>query len=148
MPTPYIRKLRNRESSRVRHSNNLKTWLSAQAARLSTSVAVIFNLMRSGYTANQVQLLSGDPDIANTVAPTISGTVAVGNTLTKSSNGTWTGLMPIVYTFQWRRAGVDIPGATSATYVIPADGTPGSYTCVVTATNAAGKMTATSNSLS
>lgn len=148
MPTPYIRKLRNRDFGRVRYSNNLKAWLAVQATRLSTSAAAIFNLMRSGYSANQVLSIASDPDLANSVAPVITGTVGAGNTLTKSSNGTWSGLAPIVYSFQWRRAGVDIPGATSATYVIPVDAATGPFVCVVTASNPAGKLAVSSNSLS
>ena len=61
---------------------------------------------------------------ANTVAPTISGTPAVGQTLT-ASNDSWT-QSPSAYVYQWQRCDssgqncVDIDGATASTY------TPGS----------------------
>lgn len=55
----------------------------------------------------------------NTAIPVISGTLEVGETLT-ASTGTWTGTAPITYTYQWKRNGVDIPGATNSTYVAQA----------------------------
>lgn len=146
MPTPYIRRLRSRHFERARHSQNLSAWLTAQATRLSTSAASVFRMLRSGYSATAVNAVGTDPDLVNSVAPVISGTVGQGNTLTKSSNGTWSGLAPIVYSFQWRRNGVAIGGATGATYVIP-DALPGPYTCAVTARNPAGSLTVSSNAL-
>lgn len=49
------------------------------------------------------------------VQPTISGTAAVGTTLT-ATPGTW-GTLPTSWTYQWLRGGTPIPDATSATYV-------------------------------
>jgi len=37
----------------------------------------------------------------NTVAPTVTGTAQVGKTLT-TNNGSWTGSLPISYTYQWQ----------------------------------------------
>jgi hypothetical protein len=71
----------------------------------------------------------------NTVAPVISGSSAIGSTLS-STTGTWTGTPTITYSYQWKRAGVDIVGETNSTYVL-----------VVTATNAFGSASATSNSI-
>jgi hypothetical protein len=51
----------------------------------------------------------------NTVAPSISGTPQVGQTLT-ASRGTWTGYPSPTFTDQWKRDGVAISGATSLTY--------------------------------
>jgi hypothetical protein len=48
----------------------------------------------------------------------ISGTAKVGSTLTASA-GVW-GPSPVVLTYQWKRAGVNIAGATAATYVVTA----------------------------
>lgn len=48
--------------------------------------------------------------------PTISGTSKVGESLTASS-GAW-GPAPVTLTYQWKRAGVNITGATSATYAL------------------------------
>lgn len=82
----------------------------------------------------------------NTVAPTISGTNVVGNVLT-ATNGTWTGASPITYTYQWRRAGVNIGSATSITYTLVQADAGSNIDCVVTGTNIGGSSTASSNSL-
>ncbi len=82
---------------------------------------------------------------ANTVAPVASGTVTIGGTLS-TTNGTWTGTSP-VFTYQWKRAGVNIASATASTYSpVQADIGP-LITCAVTATNAAGAVSADSNAL-
>ncbi len=86
----------------------------------------------------------------NTDIPTISGTVADGETLT-AADGTWTGTPTISYTYQWRlcdAAGdncADIPGATDATYDVTSDDVDGTLRVAVTATNAAGDETAESD---
>lgn len=82
----------------------------------------------------------------NTVAPVVTGTGYVGYTLT-TTNGTWTGSPAPTFTYQWRRNGVNIGGATSSTYVVTLtdEGVP--VDCVVTATNGSGSANATSNSI-
>ena len=83
----------------------------------------------------------------NTVAPVVSGTATVGSTLT-TTNGTWTGAPAPTFTYQWQRAGSNIGGATSSTYVlVTADG-GNTVRCVVTATNAVGAVNANSNGIS
>lgn len=77
----------------------------------------------------------------NTVAPAITGTARVGQTLT-STTGTWGGTP--TYKRQWYAGGVAISGATSATY-IPVTGDIGkTITVVVTATNVQGSTSKTS----
>lgn len=85
------------------------------------------------------------PDEApvNTVLPVISGTESVGSTLT-ASTGTWTGRPSPTFTYQWKRAGVDIGGATAASYLLVAGDSGTVITCAVTATNSEGNATATS----
>jgi len=80
----------------------------------------------------------------NTVAPAVSGTTQTGQTLT-STTGTWTGAPS--YTYQWKRGGSDIGGATSSTYVLTNSDLQSSITCVVTGTNAGGSASATSNAI-
>lgn len=82
----------------------------------------------------------------NTVAPVISGTNIVGQTLS-CTTGTWTGGGTITYAYQWKRNGTNILGANSSTYVlVQADaGNTANITCVVTATNSGGSTSATSN---
>ena len=84
---------------------------------------------------------------ANTSVPTISGTTQVGQTLT-ADPGQWTGTQPITFAYQWERCNpvcFPIAGATNATHVL-ANGDVGfTVHVVVTATNADGSATATSN---
>ena len=56
---------------------------------------------------------------SNTVAPVISGTQEVGQTLS-ATNGTWTGAETITFTYQWKKNGSNIGGATSQTYLLVA----------------------------
>ncbi|AKF13575.1 putative YapH protein [Sinorhizobium phage phiN3] len=84
---------------------------------------------------------------ANTVAPTVTGGAVVGQVLTVTSNGTWTGSNPISYAYQWKSNGVAISGATNSTYTLTANETGDSVTVSVTATNAAGSTEATSNAI-
>lgn len=75
-------------------------------------------------------------------APTVGGASTTGSTLS-CSTGSWAPDLlgaalyraPRTFTYQWSRDGTDIPGATSST-VSP--GSPGSYSCKVTASNFAG----------
>jgi len=97
--------------------------------------------------------LGGKPDDfiptvpANTVAPVISGTVLIGETLT-STTGTWTGQPAPTFTYQWTLAGANITGATAATYVLTAADVVGTnVACTVTATNVAGATAQASNNL-
>ena len=78
----------------------------------------------------------------NIVLPAISGTQAPGATLT-TTDGTWTN-SPTSYTYQWKRGGVDIGGATANTYVVQSADNGATLTVTVTATNAGGSTPATS----
>jgi hypothetical protein len=82
----------------------------------------------------------------NTVAPAVTGTHLLGDTLT-STSGTWTGSPTPTYGYQWQRAGVNIAAATASTYVLVAADIGYSIRCVVTATNAAGTVSANSNAI-
>lgn len=85
-------------------------------------------------------IVSGVP--VNTVAPAITGTAQVGQTLT-TTNGTWVGSP--TFARQWTANGANISAATATTYQ-PVIGDIGKVIrCVVTATNAYGVKTATSN---
>lgn len=94
-------------------------------------------------------LLFGDSAVAptNTVAPVITGTVQVGETLT-CSKGTWSGTPTITYTYQWRRNRDSIIGATTSTYTLVAEDAKKSIKCTVTATNAVRSASADSNTVS
>lgn len=80
----------------------------------------------------------------NTVAPAVTGTTEVGETLS-STTGTWSGTPTITYAYQWRRDGVNIGGATASTYLLVEADLAALITCRVTATNSVGSAGATSN---
>jgi hypothetical protein len=81
-----------------------------------------------------------------TTAPTIMALtdLVVGSTLV-STTGAWTGNP--TYTRQWRRGATNIGGGTGPQHVLVANDIGANITCNVTATNAAGAITATSNAL-
>lgn len=80
----------------------------------------------------------------NTVAPAATpGIAAVGDTLTCSTGG-WQNY-PTGYTYQWKRAGVNISGATSSTYLLDGADASVAVKCTVTATNATGSTPHDSN---
>lgn len=63
---------------------------------------------------------SGPSGPINTVAPAITGDAIVGETLTVTP-GEWTGTGTVNLTYQWRRDGDDIVGATATTYELTED---------------------------
>ncbi|MFI2361501.1 hypothetical protein [Promicromonospora sp. NPDC019610] len=71
---------------------------------------------KAGYTTKSLTSAAAvvSKPFARTSAPTISGTVRVGQTLT-ANRGTWSPT-PSVVTYQWRANGAPIAGATSRTY--------------------------------
>ncbi len=80
----------------------------------------------------------------NTVLPAITGTVVAGNTLT-SSTGTWTGAPTPTYAYQWQHGTTNISAATSSTWVVSSSYLNETVRVVVTATNSAGAVNATSS---
>jgi hypothetical protein len=89
----------------------------------------------------------GNPPV-NTVAPVASGTFQTGQTVT-TTTGTWTSdAGAITYTYQWKKDGSPVLGATSSSYVLTAsDISAISFLCTVTATNNAGSTSANSNNV-
>lgn len=77
----------------------------------------------------------------NITLPFITGTPAEGSTLTVS-NGGWLDVNS--FTYQWKKGGVVISGATSKTYTATTADHSGVLTCVVTGHNDAGTASATS----
>jgi len=85
---------------------------------------------------------------ANTALPTLSGTAAVGSTVT-AANGTWNG-SPTGFTYAWARcdalgnACATVSGQTAQTYAVTAADSGTTLRVSVTATNSAGSTSATS----
>lgn len=74
----------------------------------------------------------------NTIAPVISGTATIGQTLT-STSGTWTSDTGITgYLYQWYRGATLITGAVSSTYVLTLSDVGFYITCRVAATDTDG----------
>jgi hypothetical protein len=65
-----------------------------------------------------------------TPVPTITGTFAAGHTLT-ANRGTW-GPRPVTLSYQWKRDGVPIVGATGKTYLLQSSDAGRSVSVVVT----------------
>lgn len=84
---------------------------------------------------------------ANTSAPVVTGVADVSEVLTLSSDGTWTNT-PLSYAYQWRQNGIAITGETASTYIVLLADQGYDITCAVTATNASGSATASSNTKS
>ena len=108
----------------------------------SSSLGGAFTLTGSGagsyaavYDSNDVTLeVNRAPGSA--VAPAITGTPSVGQTLS-CSEGKWSAY-PTAFTYQWNRDGSPISGATGQTYLVVAADRGDSLTCTVTAANEQG----------
>ncbi len=95
-------------------------------------------------TSNPTAVVIGAP--ANTVLPSISGTAAVGSTLTASS-GSWSGNPS--YSYQWQSCNPSSSctnvGTNSNQYTVASSDAGNTLEVVVTASNTAGSTAATSN---
>lgn len=82
----------------------------------------------------------------NTLPPALSGAAVDGGTL-QTSTGTWTGIQPISYSYQWRRCTAagsgcsSISGATATSYAVTSADVGSTLSAVVTARNKAGTST-------
>lgn len=77
----------------------------------------------------------------NVVLPAISGLLVATSVLT-AYPGVWTGTPN--FTYQWKKAGSNISGATQKTYTIVGGDSGAALTVVVTGTNSTGNASATS----
>lgn len=114
-----------------------------QTAKKGESVSVTSGSNTGGINESLREAFPTTP--ASTTAPTLTGTPAVGQTLS-CSQGSWSH-EPTYLGYQWLRDGSVISAQTGSTYTVqPVD--PGhSITCSVTAGNGAGAASAMSNAL-
>ncbi len=118
------------------------------------TIVVNVTAHNSGGTASKpsaaTAVVTGATPPSNTAIPAITGSTAVGWTLT-ATDGTWSGTAPITYTYRWRRCATsgascsDVSGATAKTYQLVSGDAGHTMRVVVTATNPAGSGQATSN---
>lgn len=107
---------------------------------IESVTATIYAIPAEIVTTIQFDIVASDPPV-NTVAPALSGTEEVGQTLT-STAGTWTGTAPITYGYQWQRSDdgstgwTNISGATSSNYTLQAGDATKYVRCEITGTNA------------
>lgn len=103
----------------------------------------------SGTSVQTVMISASTTVPANTVLPVISGTLSQGSLLS-TTTGTWTGSPTIAFTYQWQRCTstgtncASIGGATNSTYNISFTGSSSRIVVIVTGTNIAGSVSATS----
>jgi hypothetical protein len=95
-------------------------------------------------TAGSNTLTMANYTPANTVAPSVTGTAVVGQTLS-TTNGTWTN-SPSSFSYQWYRGATPI-GTNSASYTLVQADAGQNIKCTVTATNSAGSASADSNTV-
>ena len=105
------------------------------------------NIIGTGSPSAASNIITAYSVPSNTVAPAVSGTATVGQTLS-TNNGTWIGTSPITFTYQWQRSNTNIGGATSSTYILVAADAENPIRCVVTGTNIYGNDSANSNATS
>lgn len=104
--------------------------------RLTVKVTAVNEFGSGSATSLPTDLIAGAAP-ANTALPTIAGGSSppkTGETLTLSP-GTWTGVPTPVFTYQWKKSGVAIAGATQSAYRIAAGDVGGTISATVTATN-------------
>jgi hypothetical protein len=144
-PTSYAYQWKRNASSITGEINNLYTLtdsdiganvqVSVTATNLTGSASVLSNIViPTGTTSSLLPI--------NTSVPVTSGVPILGATLS-CTTGAWLN-NPTSYSYQWRRNGNDIAGATSNTYVTVNSDVGQILTCYVTATNGSGSSSALS----
>jgi hypothetical protein len=97
--------------------------------------------------SDQTQTVAAAPP-ANTQAPSVSGTVRDGETLS-ADPGSWSGTAPLSFAYQWQRCDggdcQDIAGADEQTHDLSAADVGATLRVRVTATNAADSISAASD---
>jgi hypothetical protein len=104
------------------------------------------NFAAQSKCGDEVETVKPIPPPVLSGKPTLTGKTSPGSTLT-CNKGTWTG-NPTSYAYEWLRNGTQLAGVTGSTYVLTTLDEGTTFVCVVTASNAGGSASGTSNSLS
>lgn len=133
-------------------SSNMATWFDAAGTQIGNltnsglqSITIRDAVPVAGAAARFTRLKVTVTAIlpTNTMPPQVTGTAAIGQTLTATS-GIWNGgSEPPACTYQWTRNGTNISGATNTTYLYGADDVGGIIAVQVKAVNIAGSTTVT-----
>lgn len=123
-----------------RGTSSGNTTFAVTSADLGKRVEVRLEAYSEGYNPlrSAAAVTIGTPLTAAT--PTISGTLAVGKTLT-ATPGAW-GPAPVTLAYQWYRSGATITGATASTYTLTAADRTKTMTVKVTGSKAGHLTTA------
>jgi hypothetical protein len=109
------------------------------------TIAALFGLMLAPALALAIEETPTPVKAAaapvNTVAPSLTGTPALGQTLS-CSTGTWAN-NPTSFSYAWLRSGAPIAGQASSNYVVQAADQGHAISCQVTAGNGGGDYTIT-----
>jgi hypothetical protein len=112
-------------------------------------ILLMLSMLAIGLGAYPAAAATSSP--RNTTAPSISGTMRAGETLTADA-GTWSGTQPITFAYQWRRCDQNgancsnIIGATNKTYALGSVDVGNTLRVLVKATNSSGSSAVVSAS--
>ena len=122
-----------------------ETFQSNSCASAANTTAIV------NYGATAITATIAGPPAASGSAPAITGTPKVGDKLTVSSNGSWSGDPTPTYRYQWNTcAGISctaIKGATASSLTLTSALTDKTVELQVTATNSYGSASALSNAI-
>jgi hypothetical protein len=145
VPTPTTTQIRWTADGQAQPSLDDKTSFTAAPSLVGKQLVATVTQTRAGYrttSATSGGAIVQPGTIPTSSNPGISGTAKVGFTL-HAQTGTWsTVLSTVTASYQWRRGGVAVPGATAADYQVTTDDV-GSAITVVQTLNASGYETAT-----
>jgi hypothetical protein len=123
-------------------SATLSTYLLVSADN-GTNITVTVTATNSAGNASATSAAVGPITLGlpvNTTLPVISGATITGSTLT-TTDGVWTGSLPITYSYQWFKDGALIGGASLNNYTLVPTDLGSLFTVAVKATNSFGFST-------
>ena len=142
-PTYSYQWLRDATPISGANSSSYSVQTADQGHSLSCRVTATNSAGQQSATSAAVQVPAATSSPLNVSLPAISGSPALGDSLSCSSGG-WTGSPTPTYSYQWLRDATPISGAGSSSYTVQTADQGRSLSCRVTATNSAGQQSATS----